>query len=91
MLADEFPEMDVRSPKTLGGTPVNILVYVADVDTTVRQAQAAGATITRPVADQFYGDRVGVLLDPFGHSWSLATHVEDVSPDEMKRRAGAQH
>ena len=87
MLADEFPEMDFRSPKTLGGTPVNILVYVENVDALVARAQAAGATIQRPVADQFYGDRVGVLLDPFGHSWSFATHIEDVSPEEMQKRA----
>ena len=90
MLADEFPEMGFRSPKTLGGTPVNILVYVADVDALAAQAQAAGATIKRPVADQFYGDRVAVLEDPFGHSWSFATHIEDVSPEEMHRRASAQ-
>src|SRR5688572_23297811 len=91
MLADEFPEMDFRSPKTLGGTPVNILVYVENVDALVARAHAAGATIQRPVADQFYGDRVGVLLDPFGHSWSFATHIEDVSPEEMQRRAATAH
>ena len=91
MLADEFPEMEFRSPLALGGTPVNILVYVEDVDTLAVQAQAAGATIKRPVADQFYGDRVVVLVDPFGHSWSFASHIEDVSPDEMKKRAAAAH
>lgn len=91
MLADEFSEMEFRSPQTLGGTPVNILVYVADVDAFVQQAEAAGATIKRPVADQFYGDRVGVLVDPFGHSWTFATHIEDVSPQEMEKRAAAQH
>lgn len=69
---------------------MNILVYVDDVDALVAQAQAAGATLERPVADQFYGDRVGVLQDPFGHSWSFATHVEDVSPEEMRRRAAEQ-
>lgn len=90
MLADEFPEMGFRSPKTLGGSPVNILVYVEDVDAFAKQAEAAGATIKRPLADQFYGDRVVVLEDPFGHSWSFATHVEDVSPDEMRKRAAEQ-
>lgn len=89
MLADEFPEIDFRSPQTLGGTPVNILVYVENVDALAAQAQAAGATIKRPVADQFYGDRVVVLADPFGHSWSFATHIEDVAPDEMNKRAAA--
>jgi len=89
MLADEFPEIDFRSPQTLGGTPVNILVYVENVDGLAAQAQAAGATIKRPVADQFYGDRVVVLSDPFGHSWSFATHIEDVAPDEMNKRAAA--
>jgi PhnB protein len=87
MLADEFPEMDFRSPTSLGGTPVNLFIYVADVDRVVSQAESAGAKVTRPVADQFYGDRVGVLKDPFGHSWSFATHIEDVSPEELKRRA----
>jgi PhnB protein len=89
MLADEFPEMDFRSPRSLGGSPVNILVYVDDVDALVNRAQRAGAKVTRPVADQFYGDRLGVLEDPFGHSWSFATHVEDVSPEEMRKRAAA--
>ena len=89
MLADEFAEMDFRSPRSLGGSPVNILVYVDDVDALVNRAQRAGAKVTRPVADQFYGDRLGVLEDPFGHSWSFATHVEDVSPEEMRKRAAA--
>ena len=83
--------MEFRSPQTLGGTPVNILVYVEDVDARVKQAVAAGATLTRPVADQFYGDRVGVLKDPFGHSWTLATRIEDLSPEEMLRRMPADH
>ena len=87
MLADEFPEMEFRSPLTLGGTPVNILIYVEDVDARVEQAVAAGATLTRPVADQFYGDRVGVLKDPFGHSWTFATHIEDLTPEQMLERA----
>ncbi len=87
MLADEAPEMDFRSPETLGGSPVNIMIYVDDVDKLVRQAEAAGAKVTRPVENQFYGDRLGVLKDPFGHTWSFATHIEDVSPEEMQRRA----
>jgi PhnB protein len=91
MLADEYPEMNFRSPQSLGGTPVNILVYVRDVDSLVNQAITAGAKLLRPVADQFYGDRVGVLEDPFGHCWSFATHIEDVSPEEMQKRAAAQH
>jgi PhnB protein len=91
MLADEYPEMDFRSPQTIGGTPVNILVYVEDVDKLAEQAAAAGAKIKRPVADQFYGDRLVVLDDPFGHSWSFATHIEDLSPEDMKKRASEQH
>ena len=91
MLADEFPDMNFRSPQSLGGSPVNILVYVKDVDALVSRAVAAGAKLTRPVADQFYGDRLGVLEDPFGHSWSFATHIEDVSPEEMQLRAAKAH
>jgi PhnB protein len=91
MLADEHPEMNFRSPKSIGGTPVNIVVYVKDVDALVKQAEAAGAKVLRPPADQFYGDRMASLEDPFGHSWSFATHIEDVSPDEMERRAAALH
>jgi PhnB protein len=87
MLADEFPEMGVRSPQAIGGTPVTIHLYVPDVDATVACAVAAGATLSRPVADQFYGDRNGGLVDPFGHVWFVATHVEDVAPDEISRRA----
>jgi PhnB protein len=90
MLADEHPEVGARGPQSVGGTPVTIHLYVEDVDTTVERALAAGAKVTRPVADQFYGDRLGVLTDPFGHVWSVATHREDVSEDELKRRAAAQ-
>lgn len=89
MLADEFPEMGARSPRTIGGSPVSLLVYVPDVDTVVARAVSAGAQLTRPVADQFYGDRSGVVTDPFGHSWFVSTHVEDVPPDELERRAAA--
>jgi PhnB protein len=89
MLADEHPEMNFRSPKSIGGTPVNIVVYVKDVDALVKQAEAAGAKVLRPPADQFYGDRMATLEDPFGHSWSFATHIEDVSPEEMQKRAAA--
>ena len=90
MLADEHPEMQFRSPHSIGGTPVNILVYVNDVDALVKQAEAAGAKVVRPPADQFYGDRMATLNDPFGHSWSFATHIEDVSPEEMQKRAAEQ-
>ena len=83
MLADEFPEMGVRSPKTIGGTPVTISVYVEDVDAVFERAAGEGATAVRPVEDQFYGDRSGQFDDPFGHRWSVATHVEDVPPEEM--------
>lgn len=89
MLSDEFPEMDVRSPETIGGSPVAIMLYVEDVDTIARQAVAAGAKIVKPVEDQFYGDRAGKLLDPFGHVWWIATHKEDLSPAEIRKRAAA--
>ena len=89
MLADEFPEMDFRSPTTLGGSPVGIHIYVEDVDALVARAEAAGAVVKRPPADQFYGDRASSLVDPYGHSWFFATHVEDVTPEEMARRAAA--
>ena len=87
MLADEYPDMNFRSPKALGGSPVTVHMYVADVDAFCGRAAAAGATVLRAVADQFYGDRAGQLKDPFGHTWSIATHVEDVSPEEMQKRA----
>ncbi len=87
MLSDEFPEMGNRSPKAIGGTPVTISVYAEDVDGVFQRAVGAGAKELRPVEDQFYGDRTGMFEDPFGHRWSVATHVEDVAPDEMERRA----
>ena len=87
MLADEHPEMDARGPKTIGGTPVTISLYVEDVDAVFQAALDAGATELRAVENQFYGDRSGQIEDPFGHKWHLATHVEDVPPDEMEQRA----
>ena len=89
MLADEFPEMNFRSPFSVGGTPVNIHLYVPDVDRVVRKAVAAGAKPIRPVANQFYGDRSGSVEDPFGHIWHIATHIEDVAAKELKKRAAA--
>ncbi len=86
MLADEFPEMGAVSPKSQSGHSISLLVYLPDVDDAFRRAIAAGATEVRPVQDQFYGDRSGTLIDPFGHQWSLATHVRDVTPEEMERR-----
>jgi PhnB protein len=87
MLADEFPDMQLRGPKAVGGTPVTMSLYVEDVDAVVDRAVRAGAKVLRPVEDQFYGDRSGQFEDPFGHRWSVATHVEDVPADEMQRRA----
>lgn len=89
MLADEFPDMDARGPKAVGGTPVTLHVYVDDVDAVFDRAVQAGAKALRPVEDQFYGDRLGEFEDPFGHRWSFATHVEDVPPDEMEKRMAA--
>jgi len=87
MLADTFPDMGGRSPKDIGGSPVTIMVYVEDVDACYQRALDAGATAERKVEDQFYGDRAGSFVDPFGHIWHIATHVEDVPEDEMARRA----
>lgn len=87
MLADEHPEMGIHGPKSIGGTPVMISVYVDDVDSVFKRALAEGATPTREIENQFYGDRSGQFEDPFGHRWSVATRVEDVSPDEMAKRA----
>ena len=87
MLADEFPDMDARGPRTLGGTPVSLMVYVEDADAAFDRAIQAGAKSLQPVEDKFYGDRSGRFEDPFGHRWDVATHVEDVPPDEMAKRA----
>ncbi|MDQ4108631.1 MAG: VOC family protein [Actinomycetota bacterium] len=87
MLADEWPDSGMFGPGALGGTPVTLSVYVEDVDEVFSKAIAAGAKELRPVEDQFYGDRSGQFEDPFGHRWSVASHVEDVSPEEMERRA----
>lgn len=89
MLADESTEMGHKGPQTLGGTPVSLLFYVPDVDARFAKAVAAGAVITNPLKDQFYGDRSGTITDPFGHVWTIATHTEDVSPEEMQRRMAA--
>lgn len=89
MLADEFPDMNHLGPKSRGGTTVSLMIYVPDVDAAFERAIAAGGTVQRPVADQFYGDRSGTLFDPFGHQWTLSTHVEDVPEDEIHRRMAA--
>ena len=89
MLADESPDMGYKGPVALGGSPVSLMLYVADVDATFQRAVAAGAVQQRPVQDQFYGDRSGTLEDPFGHVWTVATHIEDVAPDEIDRRLAA--
>jgi PhnB protein len=86
MFADEFPERGHVSPTTLGGSPVGVMLYVTDVDAVIAQAKSAGATEIEPVTDKFYGDRSGALKDPFGHLWTIATHVEDVTPEEMQKR-----
>jgi PhnB protein len=89
MLCDECPDSNALSPQTIGGTPVSIVLYVEDVDTVVKRAVAAGAKLLMPVADQFWGDRCGTVADPFGHKWTVATHTEDVSPEEINTRAKA--
>ena len=89
MLADEHPEMGALAPTTIGGTPVGLHLYLEDVDAVAKKAIAAGATLKRPVENQFYGDRLGSIIDPFGHLWHISTHVEDVSPEEIGRRAAA--
>jgi PhnB protein len=87
MLADEFPERDILGPESRGGTSVSFLLYVEDVDTQFDRTIAAGAKALRPVQDQFYGDRSGMVQDPFGHSWTIATHKEDLSLEELQRRS----
>ena len=89
MLADEFPGMGTKSPETLGGSPVVLNICVEDVDALWNRAVAAGAKVTMPLANQFWGDRYGHVVDPFGHSWALLSHVEDVPREEMERRAKA--
>ena len=91
MLADEYPEMGYKGPQSLGGSPVSIMIYVEDVDTIFNQAVAAGATVKEAVTDKFYGDRLGTVADPFGHVWHISTHKEDVSMEEMQKRAQAAH
>jgi PhnB protein len=89
MLADEFPDMGAKSPKSVGGSPVTISLYLEDVDGVFKKAIAEGATELRPPSDQFYGDRTAQFEDPWGHRWNVGTHVEDVPPDEMEKRAQA--
>jgi PhnB protein len=89
MLADEFPDMNARGPASYGGSPVSLHLYVDDVDKVARQVAAAGGTVKHPVKDMFYGDRMGTFTDPFGHTWHVATHVEDVDLKELQKRAEA--
>jgi PhnB protein len=91
MLADEVPGMNWLSPKSLGGTPVSIMIYVENVDAIYAKALTSGGEELKPLQDQFYGDRSGTLRDPFGHVWTVATHKEDVSPEEMEKRVAAAH
>ena len=89
MLVDEIPEMDAHGPESIGGTPVTIHMYVKDEDSAFNRAVSAGAQVRMPLADMFWGDRYGVLADPFGHSWSIATHKEDLTPEEIRKRMQA--
>jgi PhnB protein len=89
MLSDPFPQASTKPPKELGGTSFSVMMYVEDVDAAFKRAVDAGATVSMELADMFWGDRFGTVTDPFGHSWSLATHVEDVPPEEMAERAKA--
>jgi PhnB protein len=91
MLADECPERGAKSPLTIGGTPVTLHLYVDDCDDVFERGIAAGAKEVRPLEDQFYGDRSGIFADPFGHLWNVATHIEDVSPEEMQERMAAMN
>jgi PhnB protein len=90
MLADEFPELNFRSPQSVGGLSAHFMIYDEDVDARVERAVAAGAKLTRPVKDQFYGDRSGSVEDPFGHLWYISTHIEDLSGEEIRRRMDAE-
>lgn len=90
MLADEHPELGYKGPQSIGGSPVSLMIYVEDVDTVFNRAVESGATVKEALQDKFYGDRTGTVVDPFGHTWHLATHKEDVSMDEMEKRAKAQ-
>jgi len=89
MIADEYPDMGYNGPQTLGGSPIALMIYLADVDAVFNRAVEAGATVKEALQDKFYGDRIGTVIDPFGHRWHLATHQEDVSMEEMERRAKA--
>jgi PhnB protein len=89
MLSDEYPEMGYAGPKALGGTPVSLMIYVEDADTVFNQAIKSGGTQLKPIQDQFYGDRSGTLTDPFGHIWTVSTHKEDVTPEEIDKRLAA--
>ena len=89
MLADEYPEMNIIGPGTLGNSTVGLLLYVDDSDKTFNLAVSSGARVEKPLTDQFYGDRSGTVIDPFGHKWTIATHKEDVTPEEMDRRMAA--
>lgn len=89
MLADEMPAMGAKSPQTFGGTPVGMMLYVNDCDSIFQRAVSSGAKVERELTDQFYGDRSGTIVDPYGHKWTISTHVEDVPPDEMQKRAAA--
>ncbi len=91
MLADEYPDMGYNGPQTIGGSPVALMIYLEDVDAVFNRAVEAGAIVKEALQDKFYGDRIGTVIDPFGHRWHLATHKEDVSMEEMERRAKAAH
>jgi PhnB protein len=91
MLADEYPDRNIRGPQTLGGSSVSIMLYVEEVDNFVQRAVDAGAKVERPVEDQFFGDRLGSIKDPFGHVWHIATHIEDVPAKELQKRANAAY
>lgn len=91
MLADEFPEMNAKAPNAFGGSPVGIMLYIENVDAVADKAVSLGATLVRPLQDMFYGDRICTIEDPFGHSWYVATHIEDVSPEELEKRMAQMH